>query len=373
MFPLTVDGFAGRPADGEKPEVLQKDCPMRHHAFFFEPKGRAHALLVEVSARDMIRECWLIAITRFPSLRTLIVLHPPPLHTFTALHSSWTTSITTLQIGVLPREFSLRDAQHLSHSFPHVKTLQILAGEIVHLPLTRNREMSPPLFSDVTDLHVGVPWNYFPLPMSSSCRLFVLLSCLKPGSVFPKLRHLAVEKSVAMVSTFIERHARSLEDIACSSDNRDVFHPLTLAPVSNRLSTVILHVDRECRDLSTLPSLVSSVVVVLPFLPRWRVPRSIHDDLMACLQQIRQLAMKQPIRLSVEHRKVLDGPALARVRKEFREVSVDLRSLRFRTFSSSNAGAAINFALRQLMSTSHATFTPKAEVLAERRRADRVL
>lgn len=240
--------------------------------------------------------------------------------------------MTSLHIGVLEKGFGGLEVRSISKAFPDLECLQVLAGENVLVPLHTYPSSARPLFPNVAELHVGIPWHYFPRPTSLSCHLLLVLSYMGSGPIFPQLDHLAVEKNVVRVPSFIRKHGQNVKSLACGSGHGDVLGSLGNEPGMTHLRTVVLQVDASCCNLTALPTSVSSIVLNFPKLQTWRVPRDWKADTTACLDKILELGAAREIGLTVGLRHSFDEPWLAKLRTRFDSAGIPVETVQLREY-----------------------------------------
>lgn len=267
-------------------------------------------------------------LAKFPRVRA-ITLDSPPLQLFSTSRTSLARTITSVQLGVLPRGFAVVHLERLSISFPEVRILQVLHAPAVTLTPTTPTPGSAPLLANVDHLSVGCPWEFlFDEPPYRNHFLGVIAQ-LPEQSIFPDLTSASIERYAGSVSQFLQRHGGRLKHLACGSLARDLLTSDILRSYCHDLTSLTLTVDANTESLVALPIAVTEIVVLLPFLRRWREVPDLSIFVLHCLEAVASSRTDPLPAIRCETRGALDGRWIDRKLRQLRLDTVPVHHFSF--------------------------------------------
>lgn len=224
-------------------------------------------------------------LARFPHVQA-VALECPSLQCFAHPSGALAPSITSLQVGLLPRGFGSNHILNLSTSFPRLKELQVVHCPSVTLPDILQQTSTERLLPCLHRLAVGCPWQFLFDEPAYRNHFLRLLAPFSYGTIFSTSIAIAIKLSAAGVSDFLRVHGRRISELACSSNSQEVLGPALLRDCCPSLTTIILTVDSDTTIMPAWPDTLADVVVLLPFVRRWREIPSLSGFLVRCLERV---------------------------------------------------------------------------------------
>lgn len=220
-----------------------------------------------------------------PNLKAL-TLDSPRLTFFTLNHVVLPSTLTSLQIGTLPPDFTPTHLLQLSTSFPHLTHLQVLrASACVPAAQPFDVTLHDTLLPNVVELALGEAWEFMPHEPPMQNKLARMLSAFPPSTLMPQLTTLTFERNAFDAPEFLAARGGEIIKMFVDASHDDLMH-FDFASTCPRLSSLVLMLDSRVCPLPLLPPKLDHVHILLPFTPTWRPISTLHFSLLALVEAI---------------------------------------------------------------------------------------
>lgn len=269
----------------------------------------------------------------FPNLQT-IVWEFPHLKFFSLWRNSPCPTVNFLQIGTLPLDFGGRHVAALARIFPNLWSLQIAdAPSVLDTPFETST-LSLPLLPQLTVLAVGSPWNFNPSRPYHDNQFLSLVESFPQGCLWPSLIDLKIEHYVDVSNVFFERHAQNIHTLTFGSNNEEFFQDPLIYDSCRNLSTLVIQLNPDSLDYPELPSTVSRIVILQPFLPPWRSIAHHKQHLRQCLDCVYDIPTTFVSEVLCEGRRILDSESHEQETIRFANRNIRFSTIEFGELSS---------------------------------------